>query len=63
MKENLGMCRFGANPKNLRFTRPSGPKRIIFMNPGLANYSKTAQPSTYATVALWNISRVYDLLY
>ena len=39
MKENLGMCRFGTDPKNLRFTRPSGPKRVIFMNPGLVYYS------------------------
>ena len=51
------------DPKNLRFTRPSGPKRVIFTNSGLGYYSKTAQPSTYATVALWDISRVYDLLY
>ena len=33
------------------------------MNPELVYYSKTAQPSTYATLALWNISRVRDLLY
>ena len=51
------------NPKNPRFTRPSGPKRIIFMIPELVYYSKTDQPSTYATLALWNISRVRDLLY
>ena len=27
------------DPKNLRFTRPSGPKRVIFMNPEPVYYS------------------------